>query len=250
MYGETPAGGDGGWRDLLVDEPDALAEALARRFADEVEGALAERDVATVALTGGSFAPAFYPRLSRLPVDWSRLRFFWGDERAVPPDDEQSNCRLARELWLTPASVPAASVHRMPGEAADLDAAAAAYAEVLAAAAGEPPRLDLVMLGVGEDGHVASLFPGHRLLRERARSVAVVEDAPKPPPRRLTLTLPVLARARLLVVGALGAAKAAPIAAALGDSDSSLPLALLLRRARRTLVLLDPAAAAALRPTT
>ncbi len=202
-----------GLRDVVVDAPEALAEALAMRLRDEVEGALAERGVATVALTGGSFAPAFYPRLAGLVLDWSRLCFFWGDERAVPPEHEDSNYRLARELWLEPAGVPAAHVHRMPGEAADLDAAAASYAQVLAAEAGDPPRLDVVLLGVGDDGHVASLFPGHPLLRERERTVAAVFDAPKPPqPRRLTVTLPVLTNARLVVVGALGAKKAAPIA--------------------------------------
>lgn len=246
MSGGTSAAFGAGMRDVLVDDAGALAEALAARFADEVERALAERDVATVALTGGSFAPAFYPRLARLPLDWSRLRFFWGDERAVPPDHEDSNYRLARELWLDPAGVPAASVRRMPGEAADLDAAAADYASVLTAEAGEPPRLDVVMLGVGDDGHVASLFPGHPLLRERERIVAAVFDAPKPPPGRLTLTLPVLTRARLVIVGALGARKAAAIAEALRDPASSLPLAFVLRGARRSLVLLDPEAAAEL----
>ena len=236
-----------GWRDVVVDVPDALAEALAMRLREEVEDALAERGIATMALTGGSFAPAFYPRLAGLTLDWSRLRFFWGDERAVPPEHEDSNYRLARELWLEPAGVPAASVHRMPGEVDDLDAAAARYAEVLAAEAGRPPRLDVVMLGVGDDGHVASLFPGHPLLHERARTVAAVFDAPKPPqPRRLTLTLPVLTRARLVVVGALGAKKAAPIAEALGEPASSLPLALVLRGAKRALLLLDPEAASQL----
>lgn len=234
-------------RDVVVDAPDALAEALAMRLRDEVEGALAERGRATVALTGGSFAPAFYPRLAGLTLDWSRLRFFWGDERAVPPEHEDSNYRLARELWLEPAGVPAASVHRMRGETEDLDAAAASYAQMLATEAGEPPRLDVVMLGVGDDGHVASLFPGHPLLRERERTVAAIFDAPKPPqPRRLTLTLPVLTHARLVVVGALGAKKAVPIAEALGDPASSLPLALVLRGAQRVLVLLDPDGAAQL----
>jgi 6-phosphogluconolactonase len=236
-----------GLRDVVVDAPDSLAEALAMRLRDEVEGALAERGVATVALTGGSFAPAFYPRLAGLTLDWSRLRFFWGDERAVPPEHEDSNYLLARELWLEPAGVPEASVHRMLGEATDLDAAVASYAHVLAAEAGDPPRLDVVLLGVGDDGHVASLFPGHPLLRESERTVAAVFDAPKPPqPRRLTLTLPVLTRARLVVVGALGAKKAAPIAEALADPASSLPLALVLRGAKRALVLLDPEAASQL----
>ncbi|HEV8630261.1 MAG TPA: 6-phosphogluconolactonase [Thermoanaerobaculia bacterium] len=228
--------------EILVADPGALAAALAARLEREA-AAVAAGATLSLALAGGSLATALFPRLARLPLDWSRVAFFWADERAVPPAHADSNYRLARELWLGPAGVPAASVHRMPADAADLEAAAAAYARELAAVAGEPPRLDLALLGVGEEGHVASLFPGHPLLGEERRTVAPVLDAPKPPPRRLTLTMPVLAGAGLVVMAAFGAAKRPAIAAALGDPESPLPVALLLRRARHVLLLLDPAAA-------
>jgi 6-phosphogluconolactonase len=240
---EPSAARDHRLQDVLVDAPAALAEALARRVEVEAARAFELDRTFGIVLTGGSIAPAFFPRLARLELDWARVRFLWGDERAVPADHEESNFRVARELWLEPAQVPASSVRRMPADAPDLALAAAAYAAKLAAVAGEPPRVDLALLGVGDDGHVASLFPGHPLLAERKATVAAVLDSPKPPPRRLTLTLPTLAGARLVVVAALSAGKAAAMAAALGDPSSELPVAMVLRGARRSLVLLDPSAA-------
>jgi 6-phosphogluconolactonase len=131
----------------------------------------------------------------------------------------------------------------MEGEAGDLAAAAAAYADELEQLLGSPPRLDLALLGVGPDGHVCSLFPGHPLLREDRRWAAALDDAPKPPPGRLTLTLPTLAAARLVVVVALGAAKAPAVREALERPGSPLPLSLVAARARRVLFLLDGTAA-------
>ncbi len=233
--------------ELLIGAPGVLAEALATRLLSVAGEALAARGTLTLALAGGSVGSAFFPRLARLPLDWSRVVFLWADERAVPPDHPDSNYRLANELWLAPAAVPAANVHRMPADAPDLEGAAAAYARELATLAGAPPRLDLALLGVGEDGHVASLFPGHPLLCEEDATVAAVVDAPKLPSRRLTLTLPVLAGARQVVVGAFGTAKAPALAAALADDASPLPVALLLRSAARSMLLLDSAAASRLR---
>ncbi|HEV8239951.1 MAG TPA: 6-phosphogluconolactonase [Thermoanaerobaculia bacterium] len=230
-------------RHVVVDEPAALAALFAARCERELGNAIAARGTASLVVTGGSAAEVLLPRLVNARIHWPRTDVFWSDERAVPPDDAQSNYRLARELWLDPARVPAASVHRMPGEAEDLAAAAAAHARELVAVCGEPPRFDVMLLGVGPDGHVASLFPGHPLLGERQKLVAAVEDSPKPPPRRLTLTLPALFAARLLVVAAFGAAKAAVIAEALGDPASRLPVARVLAAAERSLVLLDAAAA-------
>jgi 6-phosphogluconolactonase len=128
----------------------------------------------------------------------------------------------------------------MPADGADLEKAARAYEADLVSALGTPPRLDLALLGVGPDGHVCSLFPGHPLLRERTRRVAAIEDAPKPPPRRLTLTLPALWDTELLVVAALGETKAAAMGEALTDPASLLPVAQAIRGARRVAVLLDP----------
>src|SRR5262249_18355181 len=112
---------------------------------------------------------------------------------------------------------------------------------------GRPPRLDFVLLGVGPDGHVCSLFPGHPLLAEERRWVAAIDDSPKPPPRRLTLTLPVLAAAELVVVAALGEGKAEVVRESVEEPASRLPLALVTRGSRRMLFLLDPGAAGRLR---
>jgi 6-phosphogluconolactonase len=232
--------------EIVVDEPQHLAERLAAIFQADHRGALARRGSFAVALPGGSVATAFFPRLACLPLAWSRTDFFWGDERALPPSDPESNFGLARSLWLEPAQVPPERIHRMPADAPDLEKAAAAYGDELAGALGVPPRLDLVLLGVGPDGHVCSLFPNHPLLREERRWVAPILDAPKPPARRLTLTLPVLAAADRVVLVALGESKAGVLREALEQPGSTLPVAMLARQARRVSFLLDPAAASAL----
>lgn len=235
--------------EVVIGDLATLAAQLAERVAVEVAAALEARGRCAVLLTGGSLAPDFFPALAALPLDWRAVDFVWGDERAVPPDAADSNYRAARELWLDPAGVPEARRHRMPAERADLEAAAAAYAAELEAAAGgagRPPAVDVALLGVGPDGHVCSLFPGHPALAEGKRWVVAVRDSPKPPPGRLTVTLPVLAAARWTVVAALGERKAAAIAAALRDPASTLPIALVARRAPRALFLLDPGAAAPL----
>jgi 6-phosphogluconolactonase len=134
----------------------------------------------------------------------------------------------------------------MGADAPDLTLAARSYEDEMTRVIGASPHLDVALLGVGPDGHVCSLFPGHPLLFERQRLVAPIEDSPKPPPRRLTLTLPALWASEVLVVAALGEAKAAVIREALGDAASGLPVALAVRGARRAVVLLDPPAASRL----
>jgi 6-phosphogluconolactonase len=233
--------------ETLVDKAESLAESLAERFEAAAREAIAARGRFTVALPGGSVAASFFPRLSRAPLDWSNVDFFWGDERAVPPSHPDSNYAAARALWLDAAGVPMDRVHRMQAEERDLEKAAADYERELERAAGAPPRLDLVLLGVGPDGHVCSLFAGHPALAVRDRAVAVIEDSPKPPPRRLTLTLPVVTRARAVVVVALGRGKAEVVREAVEEAGSALPVALVARGARRTLFLLDPEAASLLR---
>jgi len=229
--------------EILIGKTDRLAAILVERVESEARGALAARGRFSIALTGGSVARTFFPHLVDADVVWTRTELFWGDERAVPPDDPESNYALARRLWLEPARVPPERAHRMPADAEDLHAAAAAYAEDMRRVLGDPPRLDVALLGVGPDGHVCSLFPGHPLLCEERRLVVAIEDSPKPPPRRMTLTLPALTSAGLVVVAALGDAKAAPIYEALEDPESSLPVALAARGAGRTLFLLDDPAA-------
>jgi 6-phosphogluconolactonase len=229
--------------ETIVDEPGGLAETLAALLERESREALAARGRFSLALTGGSVAEAFFPRLARVRLDWSRTEVFWGDERAVPPSHPDSNYGRARALWFDPAGVPPERLHRMEGDSADLAAAAEAYADLLVRRLGTPARLDLALLGVGPDGHVCSLFPGHPLLGAERRWVAAVEDAPKPPPRRLTLTLPTLCAARLVVIAAMGAAKAPVLRAALEEPDSPLPVALVARGAPRVVFLLDEDAA-------
>ena len=229
--------------EIIIDTPANLAERVAARIAEEGLRALASRGRFAVALPGGSVARSFFPRLARDSFDWSRADFFWVDERAVPVDDPESNYGLARSLWLNPAAVPQERVHRLEADAADLESAAIRAEHDLVRCLGLPPRLDIALLGVGADGHVCSLFPGHALLDEERRWVGVETAAPMPPPRRLTLTLPTLASAELIVVAAFGEAKANAVRSALRDPHSTLPLARVLHRSRRALVLLDPEAA-------
>lgn len=229
--------------EVVVDRPEALAGALASRVEHIAAEGLAQRGRFAVALPGGSVATTFLPHLAGARVDWTRADLFWGDERAVPPEHSDSNYGLAWSLWLKDAGLPPERLHRMPADAADLDAAARAYEAALVECVGSPPALDLALLGVGPDGHVCSLFPGHALLQEETRFVAAIGDSPKSPPRRLTLTLKALAAAHLLVVAAFGEAKTGVMHEALQDPASRLPVALALRRARQALVLLDPPAA-------
>jgi 6-phosphogluconolactonase len=192
-------------------------------------------------------AETFFPGLATASVDWRHVDFFWGDERAVPPTDPDANYGLARRLWLDRLRLDPARVHRMRGEAPDLDGAAAAYAhELETTLAGRP--LDLVLLGMGPDGHVCSLFPSHAALDESTRSVVAIDDSPKPPPRRITLTLIPFRDAPLICVAAFGAEKAAAVREALQNPASRLPVACAVRAGRRALVLLDAAAAGGLTP--
>ena len=223
-------------------DPAFVVGALAADFEAAARRALARGRPFTVAIPGGSVATMCFARLARLELDWSLVEFFWVDERAVPPTDPDSNYGAARSLWLDPAGVPAARIHRMRGEAARLDQAAEEYSTELAQATGTPPQLDYVLLGVGADGHVASLFPG-RPTASDGRWVLAVEDAPKPPPRRLSLSLPALTNALRVVIVATGEDKAAVVRAALVEAIGSLPLSRVARGARSCMFLLDRAAA-------
>jgi 6-phosphogluconolactonase len=193
-----------------------LAAQFARLVEDASRQAIAERGAFSIAVPGGSAAEVLLPPLVPAAIDWSKVAVFWVDERMVPPDDADSNFRLASTAWLDHVPIPAGRIHRMRGEDPDR-AATESYAHILRNQLGEPARIDLVLLGVGPDGHVASLFPGHRLLRAWDRDVAFLRDAPKPPPQRLTLTLKALTSARRIVVFATGASKAESIASALSN---------------------------------
>jgi 6-phosphogluconolactonase len=193
--------------DVRVFERAALAEEAARFVYHALNHAVAARGRASLALSGGSSPVPAYAALAKLPVPWAQVDLFFVDERCVPPDHPDSNFRLVQQALLAPLGKNAPRVFRMEGERADPDAAARDYEASL------PAALDVVVIGVGEDGHTASLFPGSPLLDERTRRVAAVFDSPKPPPRRLTLTLPALRAARTCLGIVQGAGKRDAVAA-------------------------------------
>jgi 6-phosphogluconolactonase len=232
---------------VVIDTPEALARVFADRFAAEARAAITVRGQFSCALPGGSVAETFFPVLARAPVAWDQVEFFWGDERAVGPDDPDSNYGLAKRLLLDRVRADSRRVHRIAGEGGNLEAAARAYEEEMVRALGDPPRIHLIALGLGPEGHVCSLFPDHPLLRERVRRVAAITDSPKPPPRRITFTMLPLELAGTICVAGFGDSKAAAIREAVEAPDSQIPVALALRAARRALVLVDPAAAGLLR---
>ena len=223
--------------DLLIGDRAEIQRALVSDFKNAADEAIAARGAFLVVLSGGSIAAMFFPSLAQLPLDWSRVDFFWADERAVAPEHRDSNYGEAMRLWLTPAGVPADRIHRMHGEDPDLRHAAQAYGAALCRIAGDPPALDFALLGVGPDGHVASLFPGHRALEEERELALPVPNAPKPPPRRLTLTLRALSAAARIVIAGQGETKAQVIRRAL-EPGSALPVGMLISRAPNVRVLL------------
>lgn len=212
---------------VVVDDPAGVAREGARRFATAVTNAISARGRATIALSGGSTPARLYDALAvpddttRLPVDWTRVHLYFGDERCVPPDHADSNYRMAREHLLERIPVPSAGVHRIEAER-DPDDAAARYearlSEGLAPGPGAFPRFDLVLLGLGPDGHTASLFPGTAALGERTRS-CVANRVPALAAMRITLTFPVLNAARDVLFLVTGSEKAAALARAL-DPDA------------------------------
>jgi 6-phosphogluconolactonase len=235
--------------ETVVDEKERLADAFRRRVELLAAEALSERGRFALALSGGSVAETFLPELAEADLDWSRVEVFWCDERGVPQHHPDSNYALARRLLLGRVALEPSRIHRMRADIDAIGLAASEYEAELRRALGDPPALDVALLGVGPDGHVCSLFAGHRALLEKSRLVVQVAGSPKPPPRRLTLTLPALRQARLLVVGAIGEGKAEVMRQGLYVATSTLPVAIALRQAPRALVLLDPAAAAKLRQT-
>ena len=232
----------------LYETPEGLAEAAARAFVDRAAESIAERGRFAVALAGGSTPKATYEVLARdhaKDVDWPNVHVFFGDERTVPPDHEDSNYRMAREALLD--HVPVGSVHRMRGELPP-DEAAASYEEELKEFFGEaPPVLDLVMLGIGGDGHTASLFPETPALETTDRLV-VANPVPKLETTRLTLTAPVLNAAREVRFLVAGGGKAEALAEILeGDAEPREYPAKLVRPPGGPIWMVDHAAASALR---
>jgi 6-phosphogluconolactonase len=241
----------------VVADGAELARAAAGEFQDRAREAVAARGAFTVALSGGSTPKSLFLLLAsdtyRAQLPWDRIHFFWGDERHVPPDDPESNYGMARDTLLSRAPVPPSNVHRIAGEEEDAGAAAAAYERTLREffrlGREERPRFDLVYLGLGPDGHTASLFPGTRALQEEERLV-VANWVGKFYANRITLTAPVLSAARSVVFLVAGPDKALPLKAVLEGprEPSQLPAQLIRPDGGRLLWLLDRAAAARLEP--
>jgi 6-phosphogluconolactonase len=219
--------------------PGIFAEWVERRASEKSGGSF------SLAVPGGSVAERFLPQLQHRVFSRTAPQVFWVDERAVEADDPQSNYGLAKRVWLDAAGIPSEAIHPMVPAGRSLDAVVRDSQIEIEAVLGGPPRLDLALLGVGEDGHVASLFPGHSVL-EAMGWVASLSDAPKPPPRRLTLTLSALLGADVVAIGAFGRAKAKVIAEALSPRQSDLPVSRVLRGARDCVLFLDEDAASEL----
>ena len=231
------------------EDPEVLATVAAGALVARLADAQAAGRDPHVALTGGTIADSIHRQLARLAPDsevsWSRVSFWWGDERYVPRSSPDRNAGQARAAFLDRVGVNPARVHEMgsPDSYESIRLAAAAYSDELRdKGSGE---FEVVMLGIGPDGHVASLFPGSAALDAELITVAVT-DSPKPPPERLTLTLGVLNRARAVWFVASGQEKADAVARALGDADPhDVPAAGVSGR-EHTVWFLDRAAASAL----
>jgi len=233
---------------VVLPDLAAVAAEAADRFVESARAAIAARRVFRVALSGGTTPNAVYPLLCAKPrvsrVDWSRVEFFWGDERAVPPDDPESNFGTAYRMFISHLpNVRPEAIHRMQGEATDLQAAALAYETEIRRAFGvrgdQPPVFDLIWLGLGPDGHTASIFVGSSALRETDRWVAATW-VPARRMWRLTITYPVINAAREVVFLATGANKANAVRHIRGGR-SPLPAARV--HGRHVVWLLDAAAA-------
>lgn len=209
-----------------------------------------------IALSGGTTPETLYraltsPAFARA-FDWSRTTFFFSDERGVPPDDPRSNYALASRALFTPLNIAPSQIYRMAGEARDLQAAAHSYEQQLCRATNTPPSspliLDLVLLGLGEDGHTASLFPGSSVLLDN-QSLIAMSQSPKDPPKRLTMTLGVINRASVILFLVAGTGKAEVVRAILDpktEAERQLPASLVAPEKGRLIWLLDRAAAAEL----
>ena len=244
---------------VVVPDADILASAVAARLVVKIIDAQAERGWAGIVLTGGRVAAKVLRSVKELPasdaVDWSRIDLWWGDERFLPAGHPDRNETQAREALLDALPLDPARVHAMPAsdgpDGDDAKAAAARYARELAAAAkpgsSELPHFDVLMLGVGEDGHVASIFPEHPVGYETG-TTAAVHNSPKPPPTRITLTLPTIRTAEEVWLIAAGKDKAAAVGMAVEGAGQRQVPAAGAAGTEKTLWLLDRAAAANVPP--
>jgi len=211
---------------VRLENPIEVGAAVADRVLQLLSDAQQERGTASVVLTGGSISRKIHTDLALEPdaLDWSQVDVWWGDERYVPADDPERNAGQAREDLIDRVALTASRVHEMPASDAssDLASAASAYAEELRGemASREPdePWFDVLMLGIGPDGHCASLFPGRPEVSSDD-DVLPVENSPKPPPQRVTLGMTVLKRARHVIFAATGEEKAEAVAESVRGID-------------------------------
>jgi 6-phosphogluconolactonase len=233
----------------IVTDMNALASAAAEFFVAQAQASIQARGRFAVALSGGSTPRQLYERLAQFDlaslVNWEAVHLFWGDERCVPPNHPDSNYRMARESLRVP--VPEQNIHRVYGEIAP-EAAAEKYENELRSFFGDVPRFDLILLGLGDDGHTASLFPSSPTLHEQTRWAAAVAHETPPPPLvpRVTLTLPVINAARQIVFLVSGAGKAERLAEVLHapTESHSLPASMIRPGNGEILWLVDKSAAA------
>ena len=229
-------------------DPESLALGAARRVIRIVRESLSKGDACTIVLAGGSTPEALYRTLSREPhrsrINWSRIDIFWGDERAVPPDHVDSNYRMAREALLSKVPLLPHRVQRIAGELGSEGAAADYERRLRSFFAGSAPIFDLVLLGVGRDGHTASLFPATPDLSPGERLV-IATSASSPPRERVSLTRRALGAARAVIFLAQGASKAEVVAAVL-DGHANLPAARISPRHGTVSWMVDESAAARL----
>lgn len=259
---EVAVGGKGGVTLLAFPSMKELCLEFAEFVKARAEEAVASHGTFTIALSGGSLVKAL-GTLGKPPfldsIDWAKWHVFWSDERKVPLDHPDSNYKAAREEVLSKVPIPAGQVHTI-NDKLSIEAVADDYeanlkrlvaAGVLPKTAdGKYPRLDLVLLGMGPDGHVASLFPRHPLLKEAARWVAPIHDSPKPPPERITVTLPVINGAAHVAFVATGAGKAEQFRTVFGPpvEEGSLPAQLVRPTAGELTWFADEAAVTLLPP--
>jgi 6-phosphogluconolactonase len=209
----------------IVATPSAIADTAAALIVDSARSAVAARERFTIALAGGATPRETYWRLALAPyaeqMPWRQTWVFFGDERGVPPEDQQSNYRMASEALLSKVPIPTEQVFRIRGEAEDLDEAAADYAgalkRVFGTRRGQIPRFDLILLGLGIDGHTGSLFPGSPAARETFRTVVAVHAAAAAIPQRITFTLPLICAAAHVVFLVSGPEKAKVVKSVLAD---------------------------------
>lgn len=215
----------------ILPTPLEAGAAAARLVAELASESLDQRGRFTVAFSGGSLPQLICPPLvADRQIDWSGWHVFWADERFVPLTHAESSYRLVREALFDQVPIPSNQIIPMSETVADVESAAAIYQQMMRAIfhtlPNQWPCFDCILLGMGPDGHIASLFPNHPLLHESTRWVAPIRDSPKPPPERITFTLPLLNAARHLVFVVTGANKADNLQTAQGDPTPAVPASL------------------------